>query len=333
MVPVVGRPFLEYQIDLIKQAGVDEIVLCTIYLAETINEYFGSGQSHGIRLHYNLEETPLGTGGAVKDAERFFAGDEVIVFNGDILTDHDLSALIDFHHSKGAAATLTLHPVPRPNPYGVIETDSEKRITAFKEPSIAAKKAASGLTAGAAGGFDDINAGMYVLDSRVFEDVPQGEPWSFERQLFPSLIERGAPIYGIRSTGYWLDIGHPYQYLEANRAVLSGDVRTSAFPKAGGDLLAVNAGAHTAGARLSGPVHIESDVTLASGAAIGPNVTIGRGSKIGSEARVRNSVLLDECSVGEEAQVEGAILDSGCIVGPGAQVRSGTVLGMSSRVG
>jgi NDP-sugar pyrophosphorylase family protein len=331
MVPVVGRPFLEYQIDLIKAAGIHEIVLCTSYMAEKVREHFGSGGEHGIRMHYNIEEVPLGTAGAVKDAERYFAGDEIVVFNGDILTDHDLAAVIEQHRSRGATATLTLQPVPRPNPYGVIETAPDGRILAFKEPSVAEKKASSGAVE-TGDVCDDINAGIYVLDSRVFRDVPSGEPWSFEKQLFLSLIESGAGIYGYRAQSYWLDIGHPHQYLEANRAVLTGDVRT-ALGSGHRERIFIGEGSLVEGADLVEPVCLGADVIIEPGATVGPNAVVGAGSTVAAGARVTQSVILDDCELGPRSTVEGAILDSECLIAPGAQVRPGSVLGRGSRSG
>jgi NDP-sugar pyrophosphorylase family protein len=225
IVPVVNKPFLEYQVDLLKRHGISDIIFCTNYMAEMIEAHFGDGSSHGVRMSYVIEESPLGTAGAVKNAESIFKGDTLLVFNGDVLTDFDLSAIIDFHKKQQAAVTLTLMGVPSPSPYGVIVTDDQKRVLEFREPSEEVKKMLAKNPNIEQTGVDYINAGTYVIESNIFESVPKDVSYSFERQLFPSLVSEGAPVFGYVAEGYWLDIGRPQQYVEAHRAVLGGAVK------------------------------------------------------------------------------------------------------------
>jgi len=140
LVPVANRPFLEYQVALLKQYGIDDIVFATNYMADKIEGHFGDGSRFGVRMRYAIEESPLGTGGAIRNAADRFPGEAVAVFNGDVLTDFDLGRILDFHREKQAVATITLSEVPSPNPFGVLLLDAEGKVDAWNEPSEATKK-------------------------------------------------------------------------------------------------------------------------------------------------------------------------------------------------
>ena len=166
----------------------------------------------GAELHVSTEEKPLGTAGAVRSRLEDLDG-TTIVLNGDVLTDLDLSAAVAFHREKGAAVTIVLTPVEDARPYGLVPLDAANRVEDFLEKP-------KELVAG------QINAGTYVLEPNVLKEVPPDEFWQFEQQLFPKLLEQGAPVYGFLSDAYWLDIGTPQRYLQATYDILEGNVRT-----------------------------------------------------------------------------------------------------------
>src|SRR5215813_12077600 len=141
LLPVANRPFMEYQVALLRQHGVDDLVFATNYMADKIESHFGDGSRFGVRMRYAIEETPLGTGGAIRNAADLFPGEAVAVFNGDILTDFDLGAILEFHRAKKATATITLAEVPSPHPFGVLILDGEGRVQEWREPSEETKKA------------------------------------------------------------------------------------------------------------------------------------------------------------------------------------------------
>ena len=205
---------------LLRQHGIDDIVFATNYMADKIQAHFGDGSRFGVRMRYAVEESPLGTGGAIRNAAELFPGDAVAVFNGDILTDFDLSAILDFHSRKGAIATITLQPIPAPNPFGVLLLDENARVTDWLEPTEEAKKALAQQQNVTVTGTDLINAGFYVLEASFIERIPVGKPASVERDIYPPLIASGAPVYGIAPGGFWMDLGHPEQLMAASRAVL-----------------------------------------------------------------------------------------------------------------
>jgi mannose-1-phosphate guanylyltransferase len=196
MLPVANRPFLEHQIEHLRQHGVKRIILACGDRPDAIRSYFGD------TLEYVVEPEPLGTGGAIA----FAAGplsQTFVVCNGDVLTDLDVTALVAFHRARGARMTLALQPVDDPSRYGVVVTDRDGAVTAFVE------KPAPG-TAPA----DTINAGTYVVEPGVLELIPPGRPVSVEYDVFPQLV--GAGLYARSFDGYWLDIGTPESYLRAN---------------------------------------------------------------------------------------------------------------------
>src|SRR5918999_2659625 len=179
IVPIFNRPFLNYQLDLIKTVPeIDEVILSLNSQPHRIEEVFGDGRDIGIKLRYVVEPTPLGTAGAVRYAAQG-VHDTLVVFNGDVLTQVDLGRLIDFHRSRGARATIVLTPVDNPSAYGLVETDSVCNILRFLE-----KPKPDEITC------NTINAGIYILEPKVLDYLPAGENYSFEYGLFPDLLKR-----------------------------------------------------------------------------------------------------------------------------------------------
>ncbi|MGZ4760557.1 MAG: nucleotidyltransferase family protein, partial [Acidimicrobiales bacterium] len=195
MLPLVNRPMMEHIIDLLKLHGIDEIVVTVAFMANAIRTYFGDGSEFGVSISYATEETPLGTAGSVRNAmdvldERF------LVISGDVLTDIDLGAIIDFHHQHQAMATIGLAHVENPLEFGIVITQEDGRIERFLE------KPTWGQVFS-----DTVNTGIYVIEPEVLDHIPAGEPYDFSQDLFPKLLSMGAPLYGHVAEGYWQDIG------------------------------------------------------------------------------------------------------------------------------
>ena len=208
MIPVLNKPFMEYTLSYLKQFGVKDIVLTLNYLPDVIQDYFGDGSRFGVRLTYCMENEPLGTAGAVKNAEQYLDS-TFIVFNGDIFTDLDLNDMLDCHRDKGSIATISLNWVDNPSAFGVVETDSNQRVMRFIEKP----------TPGEAN-TNWINAGTYFLEPEVLKHVPANRHYMFEKGLFPRLLELGESVYGYPFNGYWLDMGNLEKYLLLNRDLL-----------------------------------------------------------------------------------------------------------------
>jgi mannose-1-phosphate guanylyltransferase len=320
VVPVVDRPFLRHQLDLLATVGVTDVVFSVAYRPERVQAVFGDGTSLGRRILYAVEETPLGTGGAVKNAERHL-DDTTIVFNGDVLTDVDLKAVLRAHRETRAAATIVLTPVPNPAAYGLVEIDATGRILRFIE-----KPDPSQITT------DTINAGIYVLETTALALMPPAVNHSIERAFFPALIARGDRLTGFVHRGYWIDIGTPAKYLQVHRDILQGrfPVALDARPVGGGW---VHAEARVdAAAVLAAPFYIGPGCAVAAGARVGPDAVLTSGVRVQAGASVRDSVLWEGTEVGEGTSVQGALLGPGVHTGRHAVLGPGTVLGEGTRL-
>src|SRR4030095_11329868 len=220
IVPIFNRPFLHYQLDIIKQVKeIDEVILSLNYQPKRIEEVFGDGRDVGIKIRYVVEPTPLGTAGGVRFASEG-VDDTLVVFNGDVLTQIDLGAILDLHRERRAKATLVLTPVDNPSAYGLVETDPEGNILRFLE-----KPKPDEITC------NTINAGIYVLEPSTFDRIPKNPPCSIERSFFPSFIERGETFVAAVYRDYWIDIGTPEKYMQVHRDIMDG--RYAAPPFAG----------------------------------------------------------------------------------------------------
>jgi NDP-sugar pyrophosphorylase family protein len=317
IVPIFNRAFLHYQIDLLKQVPeIDEVILSLNYQPRRIEEIFGDGSALDIRLRYVVEPAPLGTAGAIKYAGDHLGG-SVVVFNGDVLTQIDLSAVIRLHRERGARATIVLTPVDNPTAYGLVETDAGGSVRRFLE-----KPRPEEITT------NHINAGIYVLEPDTFDRIPDGVPWSIERSYFPSLVERGETFVAYVYAGYWIDIGTPDKYAQVHRDIMDGRFTAPPFAHLSSPRACVSPEARIEdGAAIEGPCFIDEGVLVKAGARIGPYAVIGRQTQIDERAIVESAIVWPNCRVGEEAVVRNAILGRHCHVGRSVTLDRGAVLG------
>ena len=320
VVPVVDRPFLTHQLDLLSRVGVTEVVFSIAYQPDRVRRVFGDGERIGRRIHYAVEETPLGTGGAVRNATSYL-DDTTIVFNGDVLTDVDLPAVVERHRRSGARATLVLTPVTNPSAYGLVETDPGGRVLRFIE-----KPKPSQITT------DTINAGIYILETSSIDLMPPGVNYSIERGFFPGLLERGDHVGAYVHRGYWIDIGTPEKYLQVHRDVLGGRFPVPLDGAArGGGWIHKDARVED-GAELTGPFYVGPGSVVPSGASIGPDAVLTSSVTVEPGARVRDSVVWEGARIGEGATVEGALLGANVVIGRRASAGAGSVLGEGTRL-
>lgn len=292
MLPVAGVPFLTHQLARLRDVGIEHVVLATSYRAETFQEHFGDGASLGLRIDYETEHEPLGTGGAIRNvAAHLESGpdDPVVVYNGDVLGGHDLGAQLASHREHDADVTLHLVTVPDPRAFGCVPTDADGRVTAFLE------KDPHPVT-------DQVNAGCYVFRRSVVDAIPAGRVVSVERETFPGLLAAGRQVLGWVENAYWLDLGTPVALVRGSCDLVRGEVASSALPGPVGEWLAL------AGAEIA------PDAFLSGG------TTVGAGAHVGAGAVVQGSVLFDGAVVEAGAQVRD------CVIGRGARVGAGTHL-------
>jgi mannose-1-phosphate guanylyltransferase len=314
VVPVANSPFLLFQIDLMRSAGIDEIILSLSYQPRKIEDLLKDGSDYGVWIRYAVEGTPLGTGGAFKNAEEHIDS-TAVVFNGDVLTDIDLAAVVAHHRKKGAVATIVLTPVENPSAYGLVETNTDGWIQRFIE-----KPGPDEITC------NTINAGIYVLEPSVLKYMPKGEPYSFERGLFPTLLEHKEPVLSFISANYWIDIGTPQKYLEVHHDILSNKFASPRVAKSALDRATLPGGTVVDEKSL-----IDQDVTIREGVRI-ENSVIGKNCKIDVGVHIVDSVLWSGTTIDADARIVGSLVGKGCYIGRSANLRSGVVLGDKSVV-
>lgn len=214
MVPLGGRPVLEWLIRHLNECGIRE-VCCTLQcLPEQIRDYFGDGSAFGVHMEYRQETKPLGTAGAVRNCRDFVGEEPFFVLSGDGVFDFDLQRLMDKHRRQQSRVTMALSPLSAPLSYGLALTDRQGRVRGFIEKPVWERVVT-----------DLVNTGIYVLSPEVLDAVPTDTPFDFARDLFPRLLSQGQPLYGLPMEGYWRDIGEPESYYQANLDALQGRLR------------------------------------------------------------------------------------------------------------
>jgi NDP-sugar pyrophosphorylase family protein len=316
VVPLLNIPFVAYQLALLRAHGITDVVLSCSYMVDEIRQIMGDGAAHGVRLRYAVETEPLGTAGGVRNAVDLVRS-LVVVLNGDILADLDLSAMLRFHTERRSPATLYLTRVADPTQYGLVELEADGRIRRFVE-----KPTAGQVTV------DTVNAGVYALDRAVVATIPTGRAVSIERETFPGLLRDGVPFFGWVAGNYWLDIGSPAKYRQGQLDLLAGRVTTPLAPAgAGPDGRAIAPGARVApDATLAPPCVIGAGTRVESGAQVGPNAVLGADCVVGSRARIEGAILWDGVNVGPGAVLRDCIIGSRVTVGPNAQLGFTAVL-------
>ncbi|QRF23908.1 nucleotidyltransferase family protein [Alicyclobacillus sp. TC] len=210
MVQLLGRPCIEYTLQLLKEHGITEIAITIQYLSSVIRDYLGDGSKYGVRLHYFEEHKPMGTAGGVLNAKEFL-DERFLVISGDALTDFNLSEAMAFHENKRALATIILTQVESPCDFGVVLTQSDGKILHFLEKS----KSNEIFT-------NTVNTGIYVFEKEILNWIPNNVSYDFGKELFPRLVAENAPFYGYSLDGYWSDVGSLHQYRQTQIDMLSG---------------------------------------------------------------------------------------------------------------
>lgn len=281
MLPIGGLPVTEHQLLAAKKAGIDTVILATSYLSEVFIPYFGDGSKWGMNLLYAVEKEPLGTGGAIRNAAEMVGfsdtSEDFVIFNGDVLSHHNIAAQLAFHKERGAAATLHLIEVADARAFGCVPTDSTGRVTDFLE------KMDNPIT-------NDINAGCYVFSPQVIASIPEGKVVSIERETFPHLVQSGSPVYGYRDQSYWLDIGTPAALFKGSRDYVGGD-----FMKGAGTTIATNA-------ELTGGTSIGAASFVGSGCKI-TNSIIGDGVVVGDNCTIADSFILHNSVIEANSEI------------------------------
>jgi mannose-1-phosphate guanylyltransferase / phosphomannomutase len=331
MLPVVNKPIMEHVLRLLRKHGFGETVVTVQFLASMVRNYFGDGEESGMSLQYATEDIPLGTAGSVKNAEAALQDAPFLVISGDALTDIDLSGLVRFHEDNGALVTVALARVPDPLEFGIVIADEDGRIQRFLE------KPTWGQVFS-----DTVNTGIYVMEPEALEYVASGETVDWSADVFPRLLEKGAPVYGWVADGYWEDVGTHEAYHRVQADVLSRKVKVDidGFELSPGVWIGEGAEVDP-DAVLTGPVCIGDYAKIEGGAqlreftVVGSNVVVKEGAFL-HRAVVHNNVYvgvgttLRGCVIGKNTDVmasvrveEGAVVGDGCVIESEAYVSAG----------
>jgi mannose-1-phosphate guanylyltransferase/phosphomannomutase len=322
MVPMVSNPVVYHILELLKRNGITEVILTLHFMPDVIQSYFGDGSSMGMKIHYAIEETPLGTAGSVKNAQEHL-DEPFLIISGDAVTDIDLQKIIDFHQEKGAEATITLYRVPNPLEYGVIITDQEGKITQFLE------KPSWGEVIS-----DTVNTGIYIIDPAVLDLIEEGQPTDWSKDVFPQLLDSKRPLYGYVAEGYWTDVGDVAEYMRASGDMLYHRVETEELGRhIGGDIWCGEDVEIAPDAQLYGPIYLGNEVKIKGGVVIhGPSV-VRDYTIVDNRSHIDRSVVWRNCYIGEAAELRGAVIGRQCTIKSRAVIFEGVVLGDNSIVG
>jgi mannose-1-phosphate guanylyltransferase/phosphomannomutase len=316
MVPIVGKPCMEHILELLKQHGLEEVIVTVAFMPQAIRSYFGNGDSLGLAIEYSVEESPLGTAGSVRLASDRL-DETFLVISGDALCDVHLTDLIRFHRERGAAVTIGLKSVPNPLEFGIVVTDDKGRVERFLE-----KPSWSQVFS------DTINTGIYVLEPEVLRHIPTDGPYDFSKELFPLLLEMGRPMYGYVFEGYWQDIGNLDQFRQANFDALDEGVGLD-IPgiRLRGNVWLGEGVEVDDLAAIEGPAYLGNYCRVAPDASVGPYSVLGSSVTLLERARTERSVIDAATHIGRSARVEGAVVGRACDIRAHAHVQEGAAIG------
>jgi mannose-1-phosphate guanylyltransferase len=312
LLPTAGVPFLTHQFAKAAEAGITHVVLATSYRAEMFAERFGDGSGLGLEITYVHEEEPLGTGGAIRNAAQGLRGgpdDPVVIFNGDVLSGHDIGAQLDLHRKADAAVTLHLVEVPDPARFGCVPLDPAGRVTAFLEKTL---DPVTNL----------INAGCYVFRQSVIDEIPAGRVVSVERETFPGFIARGQVLMGFVDTAYWLDVGTPETFVQGSCDLVLGRLASPALPAPSGEALVLDGAVVAPDAQLSGGTVVGAGAVVGSGARVEGSVLFDD-VQIAAGASVRHSAIGKGARIGEGVVIDTAVIGDGAVIAEGNELRAG----------
>lgn len=304
--PIGNKPLLDWTLGKLAKSHVKRVILAVNYMADTLIQHYGKSK-HEIKLLYSIEEKPLGTGGAIKNAEKLIDDQKpFLVINGDIFTNFNYSKLLEKHKKNDAIATIALYHVEDPSRYGTVELTEKNRVTQFVEKPTRGE-APSNL----------INAGIYILDPQIFDYIPNGQPVSIEREIFPKLADE-KKIYGHPFKDLWIDIGEPRDYLRVNQFLLDTKIEKNQIGK--------NSCIENS-VEIKNPTIIDEEVTIGRKSKIGPYVTIGKHVIIRKEAHIENSVIFPQTTISDSTSIKDTIIGEGVIVGSHVNIKEGCIIG------
>jgi mannose-1-phosphate guanylyltransferase/phosphomannomutase len=330
MVPIVNKPVMEYVVALLKKHDITDIISLLYYQPEIIQGYFRDGSDFGVNMSYAVDEGEgFGTAGSVKNAS-WFLDEEFIIISGDLMTDFNLTRIIESHRQNQAKVTIALTRVQNPLAFGIVITDEKGKISRFLEKPTWGEVFS-----------DTINTGIYVMDPSVLDYIPPGTEFDFSKDVFPALMKNSEPLYGYIASGYWRDIGNIDAYHGVHRDILNGRVDVNISGKRqetiGKDIWV------DFGAQVDSSSTLEGTVVIGKNCFIGPNAVIansviGDNSSVEEGASITDSILWDKVFIGQQAELKKSIVCNNSIIKPyaildeDAVISDNCIVGVRSRV-
>jgi mannose-1-phosphate guanylyltransferase len=318
MLPVAGFACTEHQIALARAAGVERIVLGTSYRAEVFENYFGHGENFGVELVYAVEDEPLGTGGAIRNAAAHLTcgpNDPVVVFNGDVLTGLDIAGLVQKWRDADADVALYLTRVEDPRAYGLVPTDTNGRVLEFLEKPTTPEEIVT----------DQINAGCYIFKRSLIDSIPSDRPVSVERETFPELLAADRMVIGVVDDGYWLDLGTPLAFAKGSADLVRGIAPSPLLVGRTGEALIEATAKVDVSATITGGTYIGQNAVIGAGAVITGSV-IFADVEVGSGTHITNSIVSTAAQLGSDCEVVDTVIAESAQIASGKKLKPGTLV-------
>lgn len=318
MAKIMGKPVIEYIFELLSANGVTQAAVTLGYMPHVIEREYKNGFKN-LKLNFIKEDEPLGTAGSVKNAASDF-NEPFIVISGDAVCDFDLEKIMLFHKASNAKITIVASDVPDPREYGIVKVGEHNRVVGFIEkPSWS--QAISTLA----------NTGVYIINPECLDLVPKGKCYDFAKDLFPLMLEKDMPIFCYHTEGYWCDIGNMQAYIKCQHDMFDGKINIPINPTAGG--IYTKNGLPEGDYNIVPPVYIGKNTEIENGAVIGPYTVIDDNCYIGKNAKIRHSVILENCWIASGSSITGSLVCSGAALKKRASMFEGSVVGAGSVIG
>ncbi|NOY05788.1 MAG: NTP transferase domain-containing protein, partial [Chlorobi bacterium] len=315
MVPVMNRPMMEYIVELLRKHGITDIVVLLYYQPHVIRNHFGDGSAFGVNIEYVQAEADFGTAGSVRNAAARIGNERFLIISGDVLTNFDLSAAMEFHEQVTADITMILTHVANPLSFGIVMTDEQHRVIRFLE-----KPSWGGVFS------DTVNTGIYIIDPHILDLIPYKQEFDFSKQLFPDMLSSGFGLYGFVAQGYWRDIGNLHEYHEVHLDFLMGKI----------DLGMKGLDTRVVGTGEAGEQRFHNLVgegTNIAPTAVVSNSVIGKGCTIGERVRAHNAIIWDGVNIGNQVEITNSVVCSGTVIHDRALISDNVFIGERCIVG
>jgi bifunctional UDP-N-acetylglucosamine pyrophosphorylase/glucosamine-1-phosphate N-acetyltransferase len=316
LIKVGGKPILEHCLNAVKTSGIDETLIVIHYMGDVIRQYFGDGKKFGLKIEYVEQKTVLGTGNAVSLVEPHVKDDFLLVYGDLLFSAEAVKNVIDLHKKEKPAATMAVVPVENPEYYGIVELEDEKYVKRIVEKP-KHEEAPSNLA----------NTGIYVFSTEIFDKIREtsasarGE-WEITDAISQLSKEKKTVLAVKISQDDWVDIGRPWDLLEANRwALMRMDHKVRGLVENGASLIGPVTVAETvrirSGAYIEGPAFIDEESDIGPNCHIRPYTSVGKKVRIGNACEIKNSIIMDNVHIGHLSYVGDSILGENCNLGAG----------------